>query len=297
MIALQGSITALATPFRGGAVDEKSYEKFVDWQIRQGSDGVVVCGTTGESPTLSDAEQERLITMTVDVTRGRVPVLVGTGGPDTADVIMRTQLAQKLGADAALIVTPYYNKPTQEGLYQHFKAIHDATQIPIVLYNIPARCVVDILPATMQKLAALPRIIGVKDATGDLTRAPRTRLDCGDAFIQLCGDDANAAAFLGQGGHGCISVASNVAPRTCAEMQKAWVAGDVDRFASLRDSLVPLFNALFLETSPAPVKYALSLLGLMTEDVRLPLVPCSQQTKAAVADVLEKLGLLNAKAA
>lgn len=297
MVQLGGSITALATPFKNGAVDEKAFERFVDWQIREGTNALVVCGTTGESPTLSDAEQERLMRLTVEVAKGRVPVVAGTGSCDTADAIMRTQMAARVGADAALIVTPYYNKPTQEGLYQHFKAIHDATDIPIVLYNIPARCVVDIKPETMKRLAQLPRIVGVKDATGDLTRPPVTARDCGPAFTQLSGDDGNAIALLEMGGKGCISVASNVAPRLCADMQAAWQAGDQDRARAINAALMPLYAALFVETSPSPVKYALSLLGLMGDDVRLPLVTCSAATKAQMESVLEALELTRAAAA
>lgn len=297
MLRLQGSITALATPFRGGAVDEKAYEAFVDWQIREGTAGLVVCGTTGESPTLTEAEQDRLIRMTADVAAGRVPVIAGTGSYDTQHVIHRTKAAAQQGAQVALIVSPYYNKPTQEGLYQHFKAIHDATTLPIILYNIPGRSIVDIQPPLMARLAQLPRIIGVKDATNDLARPVRTRLDCGETFIQLSGEDGTASAYLAQGGHGCISVTSNVAPRLCAEMQAAWQKKDLARFAEIRDALMPLHQALFVETSPAPVKYALSVLGRMSEDVRLPLVTCQASTKALVQDTMQKLGLLAAQAA
>ena len=268
-LRLSGSITALATPFSTGQVDEKAFERFVEWQINEGTNAVVVCGTTGESPTLSDNEQDRLIEITVKVAKGRIPVLAGTGSNSTQHAIHRTQAAQKLGADAALIVSPYYNKPTQEGLVQHYKAIHDATQIPIVLYNIPGRCVVDILPPTMQRLAQLPRIIGVKDSTNDLTRPVRTRADCGADFIQLSGEDGTASAHLAQGGVGLVSVVSNIAPRLCAELQRAWISRDAAAFAATRDRLMPLNQALFLETSPSPVKYALSLLGLMSE-VRPP---------------------------
>lgn len=297
MLRLQGSITALATPFRGGAVDEKAYEAFVDWQIREGTSALVVCGTTGESPTLTEAEQDKLISITVSVAKGRAPVIAGTGSYDTQHVIHRTKKAAQLGADAALIVSPYYNKPMQEGLYQHFKAVHDATNIPIVLYNIPGRCIVDIQPQTMARLAQLPRIVGVKDATNDLTRPVRTRLDCGEDFIQLSGEDGTASAFLAQGGHGCISVTSNVAPRACAELQAAWAKGDMERFNELRDMLMPLHQALFVETSPSPVKYALSVLGKMSDEVRLPLITCQPATKAQVEDALKKVGLLAARAA
>lgn len=297
MLRLQGSITALTTPFRGGAVDEKAYEAFVDWQIREGTAGVVVCGTTGESPTLNEDEQDRLIRITVDVAAGRVPVIAGTGSNDTAHVIHRTKTATKLGANAALIVGPYYNKPTQEGLYQHFKAVHDATNIPVLVYNVPGRCIVDVLPPTMARLAQLPRIVGVKDSTNDLARPVRTRLDCGEDFIQLSGEDGTVSAFLAQGGHGAISVTSNVAPRLCADMHAAWAKGDMKRFGELRDALMPLHQALFVETSPSPVKYALSVLGKMGEDVRLPLVPCTPATKAQVDEALKKVGLLAARAA
>lgn len=297
MVRLQGLMTAVVTPFRGGQVDEKAFERFVDWQIKEGVNGIVVCGTTGESPTLTEAEQDRLIEITVEVAARRVPVVAGTGSFDTADVIKRTQTAEKLGADCALIVTPYYNKPGQEGLYQHYKAVHDATQIPILLYNIPPRCVVDILPATMQRLSQLPRIVGVKDATGDLTRPVRTRLDCGADFLQFCGDDMLASAALAQGAIGCISVTGNIAPKLCTQMQDAWRAGDMARFSQLRDLLMPLHQSMFLDTNPVPVKYAASLLGLMSEDVRLPMVPCQPAVKAQIAEVLKQVGLLNAKAA
>ncbi len=293
MLKLHGAITALATPFVNGTVDEKAFEKLVAWQIEEGIHGVVVCGTTGESPTLTEAEQDRLLQIAINVANKRIPIIMGTGSNSTAHTIHRTQAAQKLGADAALIVSPYYNKPVQEGLYQHFKAVHDATHIPIIVYNIPGRCVVDILPATMQKIAALPRVIGVKDATGDLTRALRTRADCGADFIQLSGDDGSAGAFLGQGGHGCISVASNVAPRICAEMFNAWDKGDMQTFAARRDALNALNVALFMETSPSPVKYGLSLLGIGSEEMRLPMVPCQNAaTRQAMESAMRGLGLL-----
>lgn len=294
---LHGSITALATPFKNGAVDEKAFEALVDWQIKEGTHGLVVNGTTGESPTLSEAEQERLLAIAVGVSAGRVPVIAGTGSNATDHVIHRTKRADQLGADAALIVTPYYNKPTQEGLYQHFKAVHDANQLPIVLYNIPGRCVVDILPATMARLAKLPRIVGVKDAAADPARATRTRNECGEDFTILAGDDGLACAFLAQGAVGCISVASNVAPRLCADMQNAWAGGDLAYCFKLRDALQPLVTALFAETSPQPVKYGLSLLGFGSDEMRLPLVPCSQAVREQVKAVMEGLGLLKARAA
>lgn len=297
MIKLHGSMTALATPLRGGAVDEKAYERLVDWQIRNGTTALIVNGTTGEAPTLSEAEQDRLVDIAVAVSAGRVPVIAGTGSNDTSHAIARTAAAARAGAAAALVVSPYYNKPTQEGLFQHFKAVHDANQLPILVYNIPGRCVVDILPPTMQKIAALPRVIGVKDATGDLARPVRTRLDCGPDFIQLSGDDAVAVAFLAQGAVGCISVTSNVAPRLCADMQEAWARGDTAACFAVRDRLHPLHQALFAETSPQPVKYALSLLGLCSDEMRLPLVPCSEATRLLVREAMEGAGLLSAKAA
>jgi 4-hydroxy-tetrahydrodipicolinate synthase len=297
MRPLYGSITAIVTPFRGGKVDEKAFEALVDWQIREGSNGLVICGTTGESPTLTFEEEDRLFEIALRVNAGRVPLIFGTGSNDTAVAVERTKKAETLGADAALLVSPYYNKPTQEGLYQHFKAVHDSTNIPILLYNVPSRCVVDILPPLMTRLSQLPRIKGVKDATGDLTRPVRTRLDCGADFVQLSGNDDSSAAFLGTGGAGCISVTSNVAPAMCAAMQKAWRDGNKEEFGRLRDQLDTLSRTLFIETNPAPVKYALSLLGLCSEELRLPLVPCQPETKRQVEEVMKKLGLLKSKAA
>lgn len=291
--SFRGSIAALITPFRDGRIDEAAFQAFVDWQIGQGTHGLVPVGTTGESPTLSHAEHERVIAMTVEVARGRVPVIAGTGSNATDEAISLTRFAKTAGADAALVVTPYYNKPTQEGLYQHFKAIHDAVDLPLIVYNIPARSVVDMSVATMARLAALPNIVGVKDATADLVRPLRTRTEIGSDFIQLSGEDATATAFLAQGGVGCISVTANVAPSLCARMQDAWSAGDLAEMARIRDLLMPLHHALFLETSPAPVKYAASLLGLATPDVRLPLVPATPPTQAAVRSAMVAAGLLN----
>jgi 4-hydroxy-tetrahydrodipicolinate synthase len=300
MIHLQGSITALVTPMRGGAVDEKTFEKFVDWQIKQGTSALVVCGTTGEAPTLTEAEEDRLFKIAVEVSAARVPVIAGTGSNCTKTAVERTLDAQRLGVDAALIVSPYYNKPTQEGLYQYFKAIHDATDIPLVVYNIPGRCMVDIQPPTMQRIAALPRYVAVKDATGDSARAIRTRMDCGPDFTVLSGDDALTPSFLAQGATGCISVTSNVAPRMCADMIAAWHTGERETFEALRDSLIQLHQVMFIEASPQPVKYALSLMGWMSEETRLPLVPCAQTTKATISEVMatmKKMGLVTAEAA
>ncbi len=288
----RGSIVALITPFRDGKVDERAFMDFVEWQIAEGTHGLVPVGTTGESPTLSHDEHRRVIEMTVEVSRGRVPVIAGTGSNSTEEAIGLTRFAKQAGASAALVVTPYYNKPTQEGLYQHYKAIHDAADLPIIIYNIPARSVVDMSVATMARLAKLPNIVGVKDATADLVRPLRTRVEIGPDFCQLSGEDATATAFLAQGGVGCISVTANVAPRLCAAMQDAWTRGDLAEMARLRDMLMPLHHALFLETSPAPVKYAASLLGKCAPDVRLPLVPIGDATRAAVREAMATAGLL-----
>ncbi len=288
----KGCLTALITPFRAGAVDEKAFQSFVDWQIKEGIHGLVPCGTTGESPTLSHKEHERVTELCVEVAKGRVPVIAGTGSNSTEEAIGFARHAEKAGADAQLVVTPYYNKPTQEGLYRHFKAIHDACALPIIIYNIPPRSVVDMTVETMARLAKLPRIVGVKDATNDLTRPLRTKLAIGGKFSLLSGEDGTALAFLAGSGHGCISVTSNVAPRLCAGMHEAWQKGNVKRAQELNESLMPLHLALFAETSPAPVKYAASLLGLCSADVRLPLCEIQDTTKAKVRDALAHLGLL-----
>ncbi|HYD99002.1 MAG TPA: 4-hydroxy-tetrahydrodipicolinate synthase [Alphaproteobacteria bacterium] len=287
-----GSIVALLTPFRNGAVDERAFQDFVDWQIREGTHGLVPCGTTGESPTLSHPEHERVIELCIEVAKGRVPVIAGTGSNSTEEAVSLTRHAKQAGADAVLVVTPYYNKPTQEGLYQHYKAIHDAVEIPIVIYNIPGRSIVDMSVETMARLAKLPNIVGVKDATADLARPLRTRVELGPEFCQLSGEDATATAFLAQGGHGCISVTANVAPRLCSEMHRAWQRGDLAAMAEIRDRLMPLHDAMFVETSPAPVKFAASLLGKCTDDVRLPLVPASERARAAVREAMGRAGLL-----
>ncbi|WP_445376521.1 4-hydroxy-tetrahydrodipicolinate synthase [Niveispirillum fermenti] len=289
----KGSIVALITPFRDGKVDEPAFQDFVDWQIKQGTHGVVPVGTTGELPTLSHEEHRIVISLAVEVANGRVPVIAGTGSNSTEEAIALTRHAKQIGADAALIVTPYYNKPSQEGLYQHYKAIHDAVDLPIIIYNIPGRSVIDMSVATMARLAKLPNIVGVKDATADLVRPLRTRVEIGPDFCQLSGEDGTAAAFLAQGGVGCISVTANVAPALCAQMQNAWATGNMTEMARIRDLLMPLHHAMFVETSPAPVKYAASLLGKSTPDVRLPLVPCSAEGRAVVEDAMRKAGLIN----
>ncbi len=289
----KGSLVALITPFRNGAVDEKRFQSFVDWQIKEGTHAVVPCGTTGESPTLSHAEHKRVVELCVEVAKGRVPVVAGTGSNSTAEAIDFTRHAQKAGADGALVVCPYYNKPTQEGLYQHFKALNDATDLPIIIYNIPGRCVVDMSVATMARLAKLPRIVGVKDATVDLARPLRTRAACGKDFAMLSGEDITALAFLAQGGDGCISVTANVAPRACADMHEAWQKGETARAMALNERLAPLHDALFCETSPAPVKYAASLLDKSTPDVRLPLVAASAEAQDKVRGAMRAAGVLN----
>ncbi len=291
----KGSITALITPFSNGAVDEKGFQDFVDWQIREGTDGLVPVGTTGESPTLSHAEHKRVVDLCVEASGGRVPVIAGAGSNNTAEAIDFSRHAKAAGADAVLIVMPYYNKPTQEGLYQHFKAIHDAADLPIIIYNIPGRSVVDMSVETMARLAHdLPNIVGVKDATANLARVSLQRAACGKDFIQLSGEDPTALAFNAHGGVGCISVTSNVAPRLCSEFQKACADGDYRLALDYQDRLMPLHRALFLETSPTPVKYAVSLLGRCDPRVRLPLVACTDPVKREVRDAMVHAGLLNA---
>ncbi|MHA1151898.1 MAG: 4-hydroxy-tetrahydrodipicolinate synthase [Alphaproteobacteria bacterium] len=289
----EGSITALITPFENGRVDEAAFQKFVQWQIDQGTEAVVPCGTTGESPTLSHEEQMRVTELCVEVAKGKAPVIAGTGSNSTAEAISLTRHARQAGADAALVVTPYYNKPNQEGLYQHYKAIHDAVEIPIVIYNIPGRSIVDMSVQTMARLAALPNIVGVKDATADLTRPAKTRAAIGADFTQVSGEDATIVPFLAQGGHGCISVTANVAPRPCADLHDAWRKRDFDTVAGINDRLMPLHEALFVESSPGPVKYAASLLGLCQNRLRLPMVSVTAETENKVRDAMIHAGLIN----
>ncbi|CBS86429.1 4-hydroxy-tetrahydrodipicolinate synthase [Azospirillum lipoferum] len=288
-----GSVVALLTPFKGGKVDEKAFQSFVEWQVAQGTHGLVPCGTTGESPTLSHEEHNRVVELCIEAAGGKVPVMAGTGSNSTDEAIALTRHARQAGAQAALVVTPYYNKPSQEGLYQHFKAIHDAADLPIFIYNIPGRSVVDMSVATMARLAKLPNIVGVKDATADLSRPSRLLQEVGPDFIQLSGEDATALAFNAQGGVGCISVTANIAPALCSAMQTAWAKGDLKEAFRLRDVLSPLHDSMFVETSPAPVKFAASLLGLATDEVRLPLVPASDTARAAVRGAMTKAGLLS----
>jgi 4-hydroxy-tetrahydrodipicolinate synthase len=289
----KGSLVALITPFRDGAVDETAFQEHVAWQLGQGTHGLVPIGTTGECPALEDEEEERLIALTVEVAKGRAPVIPGTGFNSTAHTIHATKVAKKAGADAALVVCPYYNKPTQEGLYQHFKAVHDAADLPIVIYNIPGRSSVDMSNATMARLAKLPNIVGVKDATNDLARPLKMRVEIGGDFCLLSGEDATAVAYLAQGGDGCISVTANVAPRLCAEMHEAWQKGDVATVRKINERLIPLHDALFVETSPAPVKYAASLIGRCTPEVRQPLWQTTQETQEKVTRAMRGAGLIN----
>ncbi|MBX5471282.1 MAG: 4-hydroxy-tetrahydrodipicolinate synthase [Acetobacteraceae bacterium] len=290
----QGSFVALITPFdKNGKVDEAAFARFVEWQIREGTHGLVPTGTTGESPTLSHAEHKRVVEIAIEVAHRRVPVIAGTGSNSTEEAIDLTRHAKKAGADAALIVTPYYNKPTQEGLYLHFKAIADAVDLPIIIYNIPSRCVIDMSVETMARLAKHPNIVGVKDATANLTRPQHVRRACGPDFCQLSGEDHTALTFLAAGGHGCISVTANVAPRLCKELHEAWQQGRVKDAMAIQDRLLPLHDAMFAETSPAPVKYAASLLGLALETCRLPLAPLSEATRNKVRAAMTEVGLLN----
>jgi len=272
-VQINGSITALITPMADGHVDEKSFRQLIDWQIREGTSGIVPVGTTGESPTLTENEHKLIVEIAVEQSHGRVPVIAGTGSNSTQEALGYTRHAKDAGADAALIVVPYYNKPTQEGIYAHFRSIADAIDIPILVYNVPGRTVASIAPETLARLARdCPNIVGTKDATADLTRPSKQRLLSGHGFIQLSGEDGTALGFNAHGGSGCISVTANVAPRLCAEFQNATLAGDYNRAMQLQDRLMPLHMALFIETSPSPVKYAASLLGLCRPDVRLPLV-------------------------
>lgn len=288
----KGSITALITPFdKNGEVDWPAFDNFVEWQINQGSHGLVPCGTTGESPTLSHAEHKKLVKRCVEIVNGRIPVIAGSGSNNTAEALDLTKEAKKDGADAALVVMPYYNKPTQEGMYAHYKALNDAVDIPIIIYNIPGRSVVDMHVDTMVRLAELPNIVGVKDATADLARPLELRNRLGNGFCQLSGEDATATAFLAQGGHGCISVTSNVAPALCAQMHEAWQRNDKAEMERCRDLLAPLHKAMFVESSPAPVKYACSTLGLCTDNLRLPLVPASEKCRAMVDTAISFAGL------
>lgn len=287
-----GSIVALVTPFRDGKLDLDALKRLVDWHVDEGTSGIVPVGTTGETPTLSHGEHETVVAEVTAAAAGRIKVIAGAGSNNTAEAIRLTRHAQDVGADGALVVTPYYNKPTQAGLQAHFEAVHEATEIPIVIYNIPGRSVVDMTPATMGALARLPRIVGVKDSTGDVVRVSQQRLTCGHDFIQLSGEDASALGFNIHGGVGCISVSANIAPRLCAEFQAAMAAGDWAKAQDYQDRLLPLHQAVFFEPGLVGAKYGLSLLGRCTDEVRLPLVALTEGTRLMLKTAMERLGLL-----
>jgi 4-hydroxy-tetrahydrodipicolinate synthase len=289
----KGSFVALVTLFRNGAVDEKGYQDFVDWQIRQGTHGLVPMGTTGESPTLSHDEDMRVVELCIEAAAGRVPVIAGTGSNSTSECIDLTRSAKDAGADAVLIVTGYYNKPTQEGIFQHYKAVNDAVDIPIVVYNIPGRTGVDISVETMARLAELTNVVGCKESTAAADRVSRQRARIGNGFCQMSGEDAAVLGLLGMGGHGAISVTANVAPALCSQMHTAWLEGDHEGARKIQDRLMPLHEALFVETSPGPIKHAASLLGYGDGSVRLPLVEPTDATKERVAQAMRDVGLIN----
>ncbi|MFC7050265.1 4-hydroxy-tetrahydrodipicolinate synthase [Emcibacter nanhaiensis] len=291
---IRGSIPALITPFRDGKVDEAAFRKLVNWQIEQGSHGLVPCGTTGESPTLSHQEHRRVTEICIEEAAGRVPVIAGCGSNSTAEAEGLIRFASDAGADAALVVTPYYNKPTQEGLFQHFKVLNDASDIPIIIYNIPPRCVIDMNVATMTRcFNELDKVVGVKDATGDIARVALQRESMGPDFIQLSGEDQTALGLMAHGGHGCISVTANVAPALLAQFQEACMAGNYGKALEIQDRLTVLHDAMFVEANPGPVKYAAELLGLCSAEMRLPMVPVSENTRQVVRAALVKAGLLD----
>ncbi len=287
-----GSIPALVTPFSNGEVDKKALKALVEWHVAEGSSGVVPVGTTGETPTLSHDEHRDVVRICVETAAGRIPVIAGAGSNSTREATALTQFAQEVGADAALVVTPYYNKPTQRGMLAHYEAILEATDIPVIIYNIPGRSIVDMNPETMGMLAKHKNIIGVKDATGDVSRVSHQRASCGEDFCQLSGEDASALGFNAHGGIGCISVTANVAPRLCAEFQAATLAGDYPAALAIQDRLLPLHTALFVEPGVVGAKYALSLLDKCQEDVRRPLTTLLDETKAQIKAAMEFAGLL-----
>lgn len=288
----RGVLPALVTPFRNGAVDEDAFVALVERQIAGGVHGLVPVGTTGETATLSHEEHRRVVELCVATAKGRVPVIAGAGSNSTAEAIELVQHAKAVGADAALVVTPYYNRPNQEGLYAHYKAINDAVQLPVVVYNVPARTSVDISNATVARLAKLPNIVGIKDATGDLPRASMQRLECGDDWVMLSGNDDGGLGYMAHGGHGCISVTCNVAPEACADFYNACMAGDYATALVGQDRLIRLHKALFADASPAPTKFALSHLGLCADECRLPIVPCSQAAREEVLAGMREAGLV-----
>jgi 4-hydroxy-tetrahydrodipicolinate synthase len=288
----KGSFPALVTPFKNGELDLETLKKLIEWHIGEGTNGFVPVGTTGESPTLTPREHEIVVEEVVKAAAGRVPVIAGAGSNNTLEGIRLIQHAEKVGADAALVVTPYYNKPTQRGLIAHYTALHDCCALPIIIYNIPGRSIIDMTPETMGELAKLPRIVGVKDATGDLNRVSQQRITCGTDFCQMSGEDGTALAFNAHGGVGCISVTANVAPRLCAEFQAATLAGDYAKALEYQDKLFPLHEAIFVEPGLVGVKYAMSRLGLCSEEVRLPLTGLLDSTKAQIDAAMAHAGLI-----
>ena len=289
----KGSIVALITPMRpDGSLDEDAYARFIEWQIAEGTQGLVPLGTTGESPTLSHDEHRRAVQIAVDVAAKRVPVLAGAGSNSTAEAIGLAQHAKAVGADGVMVVTPYYNKPSQEGLFRHYTAVADAAGLPLLIYNIPGRSVIDMSVETMARLAQHPNIVGVKDATANLTRPLHTRRACGPDFIQLSGEDHTVLAFMAAGGHGCISVTANVAPRLCADIHRAWNEGRVAEAIALQDKLVPLHDAMFCEPNPGPAKFGAHLLGFTDPFCRLPLAPITEAAEARVRGTMAELGLI-----
>ena len=288
----KGSFVALITPFKDGKVDETAFRSFIEWQITEGSDGLVPCGTTGESPTLSHEEHQKVTEICIEVTDGRIPVIAGAGSNSTEEAISLAQHAKTAGADAVLVVTPYYNKPTQAGLFAHYKAINDNAKIPIIIYNIPGRSIIDMSVETMADLSKLDYIVGVKDATAQLDRPILTTLACGKDFCQLSGEDGTAIPHLAAGGHGCISVTGNILPRQCSEMQKAWAEGNIKKAMELQELLMPVHAAMFCETSPGPVKYAAELLGLFSSEARLPITEIADDSKFTVKEALKQVGAI-----
>lgn len=291
--SFRGSMTALVTPFKNGAVDEQAFRELIDWQIAEGTSGLVPVGTTGESPTLSHDEHHKVVDICIDQAKGRVPVVAGAGSNSTREAVELARHAEKAGADAVLVVTPYYNKPTQEGMYQHFKAVNDAIGIPIIIYNIPPRSVVDMSVDTMKRLYELKNIAGVKDATANLARVSQQRHALGPDFIQLSGEDMTALAYMAAGGHGCISVVANVAPKPCADLMAAVFKGDYAAALKIQDRLVPLHDAIFKEPGLAGAKHGLKLLGRLEEEVRLPLMPVTAPTGKVIRDAMVHAGLIN----
>jgi 4-hydroxy-tetrahydrodipicolinate synthase len=294
MPPFQGSITALITPFANGKVDAKAFQKLVEWQIDQGTHGLVPCGTTGESPTLSHDEHKQVVELCISAASGRVPVIAGTGSNSTAEAVELTRHAKEAGADGVLVVTPYYNKPTQEGLYLHFKAVNDCADIPVLIYNIPGRSVVDMSVDTMTRLFKLKNIVGLKDATANMARVSQQRAALGKDFVQLSGEDATALGFNAHGGQGCISVTANIAPALCSEFQLACLGGNFKRALEIQDRLMPLHDALFVESNPGPVKYAASKLGLCNSETRLPLAPLAPASQKKVDEAIAAVGLVRA---